>query len=42
MKSKVTVVKDEAFTKRRMRVIERFFNAILNDPLFDPDRNKEI
>lgn len=42
MKSKVTVIKDEAFINTRMRVIERFFTILLNDPDYNPETCKEI
>jgi hypothetical protein len=36
MKSKVTVAKDEAFVAARIKVIERFFTRLLNDPEYNP------
>jgi hypothetical protein len=38
MKSKVLLSKDEEFIARRTKMIERFFNKILADPLFDPEK----
>jgi hypothetical protein len=37
MKSKVTISKDEGFIERRIKIITRFFNIILNNPKFDPE-----
>lgn len=42
MKSKVSISKDEAFISRRIKIISRFFNIIMNNPLFDPDCCPEL
>jgi len=42
MKSKVLISKDHEFVHRRTKTIERFFNKVMNDPLFDPDNCKEF
>ncbi len=42
MKSKVSISKDEAFLSRRIKIITRFFNIIMNHPLFDPDVCPEL
>ena len=42
MKSKVSLSKDEEFVKRRTKMIARFFNRIVNDPMFDPQTCSEM
>lgn len=42
MKSKVSLSKDEAFISRRIKIIARFFNIIMNTSLFDPDLCPEL
>ena len=42
MKSKVSLSKDEEFIQRRIKMISRFFNIIINNRLFDPDFCSEM
>jgi len=42
MKTKVSFIKDDSFVTRRMKLVERFFTKIFNDPLFDPEVSTKI